>query len=206
MSQQPSFHAVAAAVALAVTAVAGAAGWLLHRPGASPPVVPVGTVVPAAASEVTGTLVRGPISFYMDKCVACHGDYGANYGETFYDGGYDLEMMKAKVKLMCEDQAQHPLSGRSLEVQAAYQLSLARRGVFVGWTAQDGTRWSGEVTPGAEVELSWPGGSVNATVAGHAWTADLGAAAGAPAVTVAARLGQHRAQFEAPRAAYASAP
>lgn len=145
----------------------------LSRPPAgraeSTPAVPdAPATLPAAA------LGFGPVGYFQNRCVSCHGNYGAFYGDGFAADLSDADLADT-VAEMCEGPGRAPLDGDDLAAEVAYHRSLAGQGgPFVAVVSRDGTAIRGEVTPGSTVRV----GDASATVDGHDWHADVPANAG----------------------------
>lgn len=169
------------ACAGAALAVAGAAGCSPeagsnggHGAGGGEAV----ELTPAPAGLVE-PLARGPISYFQQRCAACHGAHGSQYlpGFASREGARDLRTV---VEEMAAGPAMSPVDGEDLEALTAFHRALSAGAPFVAWLGRDGGDLVGEVMPGAgaEVEVRVGDRSFMAEVNGHAWRAAVGDAKG----------------------------
>ncbi len=147
---------------------------------AAPP--PPAAAVPAGPVE---RLTVGPITFFNESCARCHGSYGSNYGEALRQPGDD-ELTRI-IGEMIVGPAMSDLPQPDIRAQVAYHRSLIDGRPFVAVTGRDASSISGEITPGAAVDVVAAGRRVGATVTGHTWRAEIPGLSGA--LVIEARAG-----------------
>jgi hypothetical protein len=115
-------------------------------------------------ADLVTPLEHQPLAYFQNHCERCHGPWGAFYGDSFGEGLSEDEL-KEIVDEMAAGPAGAPLEGEELAGQVAFHRSLLAKAPFLVF--------EGEVTPGSEVRLTWPGGELAAEVEDFRWTLEL---------------------------------
>ena len=109
-----------------------------------------------------------PLAYFNQSCARCHGDYGSNYGDDFAKNLDDKALYQI-VDEMADGPAQAPLSPADVETLTAWHRAKRDGKPFVVIVqtekTDDGWRLSGEVSPGATLQIN----GENVEVKGSNW-------------------------------------
>ena len=171
----------------------------------------------------------GPITYYHSICASCHGSYGSYYYENDIlaegRGNYQPDGLLSQVRLMLSTNAHvelpEPLvAGLAGDVSTFPDVAADTTAVdgpfvaVVGWSdGPDGPvsltpgpgllTLRGEVTPESTVTVLVGGTPISATIAGHAWFAQLESPSDPGQIEVVAKLGQKEAHLHLDKGAFA---
>ena len=160
---------------------------------------------PAQSQTQAGPHVTAfaPLAYFNEKCARCHGEYGSFYGDDFAKGRDDASL-HAIVAEMANGPAQAPLAPADLEVVTAWHRAFRDKKPFVAVVKSektaDGWQLSGEVSPGATLEIN--GESVE--VHGSDWTHSVTTASAAGALKLRAQKADVATELDANAAAFSS--
>lgn len=121
-----------------------------------------------SARPVIHTLDFRPLAYFDQHCSRCHGPFGSYYGKDF---AADLspEALREKISEMAAGPGGAPVSGDSLAVLVAFHQSLSSGRPFITITGAGGDSLTGEVSPGASLQLICGDQTATPEVTGYHW-------------------------------------
>ena len=149
-------------------------------------------------------LKHGPLAYYRDHCQRCHGAFGGAYEDNFTKGKTAKELTDV-IESMAAGQGGSPLTDeKELQAQVAFHYAIDLKKPFLTWTAVDGSRVSGEVTPDAKLRASVAGTDAPVTVTDGVWHVTLPAGGDPNNLVITATLGDAKSTLDLSKSAYSN--
>jgi glucose/arabinose dehydrogenase len=110
-----------------------------------------------------------PLELFQTRCAACHGSYGAGFGDQFKDK-YSDDSLKIKLYQMMEGQAQVHLDGQQTSMMMNYLKSLRDDKPYGLIVEIDKEGWVyGEASQGSRISLKDGSSILQVGMEGHTW-------------------------------------
>lgn len=124
-------------------------------------------------SKFVKPLSLGPLQYFRDRCMRCHGPEGAAYTEDFTKGKTSAQL-RADIVRMANDAGQAPLQDpRDVDAQVAWHYAMDEKLPFLSWTSWKGQTLSGETRKGDLIQAFASGKTVPVTVKDDHWQLSL---------------------------------
>ena len=194
------FHGLALAIVATGVAVCGAS-WANGDAATAPPPTPSAStlqpITPGETSELRTTSFA-PTAYFNQNCARCHGENGSYYSEDFGKDKDDAALRQI-IDEMAHGPGNAPLAPADLDVLTAWHRALRDKKPFVAIVKAEKTgdvwRLSGEISPGATLQIN----GETAKVDGTTWTHD----ANTNALKLRAQKGDVVTELDANAAAFA---